>query len=56
MEVWRLPLQIKECSGKPGGARKTFIAQALIKGHIKLKSNTVLNGFKRNKYKTFNII
>lgn len=38
MEV---PLQIKECSGKPGGAGETFPAEALIKEHIKLKSNSI---------------
>lgn len=38
MEVWRFPLPIKACSGKTGGGgEETFIAQALINRHIKLK-------------------
>lgn len=36
-----VPLQIKECSGKPEGAGETFPAEALIKGCIKLKSNSI---------------
>ena len=41
MGVWKQLLNIKECPGKPGGATETFTAEALIKGHIKLKSSSI---------------